>query len=786
MRSFSIVRMGLFVVLAALSACGGGGGGSGSSSSGSGGGTPPPVRTLFVSTQPSGAVTSVALATQPVIHVRSNGVTDAADNTTVVTVTIVSGTGAAGAALTGTTTATAVAGVATFTNLGINTAGTGYQLRFTAASVTEATSTTFAITAPVVRTLAVSTQPQGAAPGATLATQPVVQVRNNGVLDATDNTTVVTASIAAGTGAAGATLSGTTTATAVAGVATFTNLSINTAGTNYQLRFTATNVTEASSGTFSIVTAGATIPPSTPPASNVSFAIDSTQDVRAISRFIYGMNGWDPRVRPFNLTLSRSGGNRRTSYNWETNDSNAGSDYFHQNDTFLGGGNTPNGAVGPGLELARNAGAGMLVTMPLIGHVSADHNGGGDVAQTPNYLAVRFHQSPARKNAPFTLTPDTTDRFVYQDEYINFLDQTYPGAFAATSNPIMINLDNEPDLWQHTHARLRGDGTVGSNAGVNATYAEMIQRTVEYAGAAKAVNPAAQIFGPVNYGWQGMIRFQDAADHGNRDFLNFYLQQMAAAEVTAGRRLVDVLDVHWYPEARGACSTNPMDGCRISDGGAGANEAAVVAARVAAPRSLWDSTYTESSWITQYSTLGPINLLPRLKSKITTHYPGTRLGITEYNYGGPMHISGAIAQADVLGIFGREGLYAATLWRLDSNNDFIYGGFDAYRNYNGSNGSFGNTSIRATNSDAVNTSVYASVDSGNAARMVIVAINKNATAQTAGIAVTHTTQFHTAQVYQVTSANSVPQRQTDINLTLTNAFQYSMPANSVTTLVLLP
>ena len=58
----------------------------------------------------------------------------------------------------------------------------------------------------------------------------------------------------------------------------------------------------------------------------MNFAIDSTQDVRAISRFIYGMNGWDPASRPANLTLSRSGGNRMTAYNWETNASNAGAD----------------------------------------------------------------------------------------------------------------------------------------------------------------------------------------------------------------------------------------------------------------------------------------------------------------------------------------------------------------------------------------------------------------------------------------------------------------------------
>jgi hypothetical protein len=628
-----------------------------------------------------------------------------------------------------------------------------------------------------VRSLFVATQPFSGAPPA----QPVIHVRSNGVLDTTDNTTVVTASILAGTGNPAATLTGTTTATAVGGVATFTNLGIGVAGNNYQLRFTATGVTEATSTAFSvIVLGGGVITPSTPPASQVNIAIDSTQDVHAISRFIYGMNGWSAVGRPANLTLSRSGGNRMTAYNWETNASNAGSDYFNENDSFLGGGNTPNGAVAPSIVAARNAGAGIVVTMPTIGHVSADKSSADkeDVNVTPDYINVRFHQSKPRKGAAFTLTPDTTDHFVYQDEYINFLNVTYPDAFASTTNPIMIDLDNEVDLWAFTHARLRGDATspVASQAGNKITYAEVVQLSVDYASAAKDVNPAVQIFGPVNYGWGGYTDLQGAPDAGGRDFLNFYLQSMAAAGTTAGHRLLDALDVHWYPEAQGG-------GVRITNND---NSAAVVAARNQAPRSLWDPAYIETSWITQCCSGGAIRLLPRLKDKITANYPGTKLAITEYNYGGANHISGAIAQADVLGVFGREGLYAATLWPLESNNNFIYGGFEAFRNYDGANGSFGDTSIRATNSDIVNASVYASVDAANAARMVIVAINKSDSAQTAGIAVTHTTQFHTARVYTVTSAGSVPVHGADIPITLTNAFQYSMPANSVTTLVLLP
>ena len=775
MRPMNILRAVTLALVAMLVSCGGGGG------SGGGNNPPPVTKTLFVATQPGGDLAGSLLAIQPVVQVRANGVADTGDNSTVVTVSILTGTGAAGAQLAGTTTATAVAGVATFTNLAINLAGTNYQLRFTASGVTEASSAAFAVTAPIVHSLAVATQPAGAAPATAFGTQPVVNVRQDLATDTLDNTTVVTASILAGTGTAGAVLGGTTTATAVAGVATFSNLSINLAGTNYQLRFTATGKLDATSASFAVVASGAVIPPSVPPASDVSFAVDSTQDMRAISRFIYGVNGWDA-VRPKNLTLSRSGGNRMTAYNWENNASNAGSDYFNENDAFLGGGNTPNGAVAPSILAARNAGAGIVVTMPTIGHVSADKTSADkeDVNVTPNYINVRFHQSLPRKGAAFSLTPDPNDNFVYQDEYINFLDKTYVGAFASTTSPIMIDLDNEVDLWAYTHARLRGDATspVGSQAGNKITYAEVVQLSVDYGGAAKDVNPAVQIFGPVNYGWNGYVSLQDAPDAGGRDFLSFYLAQMSTAGATAGHRLLDALDVHWYPEATGG-------GVRITNND---NSAAVVAARIAAPRSLWDSTYRETSWIQSSLGNNGINLLPRLKDKIATNYPGTKLAITEYNYGGANDVSGAIAQADVLGIFGREGVYAATMWPLESNNNFIFGGFEAYRNYNGTNGSFGNTSIRATNSDAVTSSVYASVDAGNAARMVIVAINKSGTAKTAGIAVTHTTQFHSAQVYTVTSASPLgaPVAGTPINITLTNAFQYSMPANSVTTLVLVP
>lgn len=107
-----------------------------------------------------------------------------------------------------------------------------------------------------------------------------------------------------------------------------------------------------------------------------------------------------------------------------------------------------------------------------------------------------------------------------------------------------------------------------------------------------------------------------------RDFIEWYLDRAKAAEASAGKRLVDYLDLHWYPEAQGG-------GQRVIDEN---NSDAVVAAREQAPRSLWDQDYKESSWIVK-DALGDkaITLVPRLRAKIADHYPGTKLSFTEWN-----------------------------------------------------------------------------------------------------------------------------------------------------------
>ena len=135
-------------------------------------------------------------------------------------------------------------------------------------------------------------------------------------------------------------------------------------------------------------------------------------------------------------------------------------------------------------------------------------------------------------------------------------------------------------------------------------------------------------------------------------------------------------------------------------------------------KALPEELSAKKSWITENYLNGPIYLIPRLKAQIDAHYPGTKLAFTEYSWGGGDHISGGIAQADVLGIFGREDVFAATIWHLGGEKHlFVHGAVEMYRNYDGKGGAFGDTSIQAVNSDHSKASVYAAVDAGNPNRM---------------------------------------------------------------------
>jgi hypothetical protein len=166
-------------------------------------------------------------------------------------VAIAIGTNQAGGTVSGVTTVAAVAGVATFSSLSINVAGSGYTLSATAPGLTAAGSAAFDIIPSAASHLVFTAQPSNATAGAPIAAM-VVTARDafgNAVPSFADG---VTAAITAGSGAIGATLAGTTTVVAVDGVASFSDLSIDKSGTGYTLTATSTGIAGVLSGFFAI------------------------------------------------------------------------------------------------------------------------------------------------------------------------------------------------------------------------------------------------------------------------------------------------------------------------------------------------------------------------------------------------------------------------------------------------------------------------------------------------------------------------------------------------------
>ncbi|WP_437623099.1 glycoside hydrolase family 44 protein [Sorangium sp. So ce1151] len=553
-----------------------------------------------------------------------------------------------------------------------------------------------------------------------------------------------------GAGASGGGISGT-------GTSTGTGTGTGTGGTG-----TGTGTGTGGGPTASIVE------PGDPGPGDVTFTVRADRNVRPISPLIYGAN-WvsDLDGEQRGTTVVRMGGNRLTAYNWENNASNAGSDYMYQNDAYLVG-DSPNGDV-PGeavrvlAEEALAHGAAFLATVPICGYVAADKDGGGDVNQTTNYLETRFHPTIARKGAPFSSSPDLDDNAVYQDEFVAWMKQAFPDAFQGDVAQVLFSLDNEPDLWNHTHERIHPDPV---------TYAELVDKNIEFASAIKDAAPNALVTGFASYGYSGYVSLQDAPD-ADGNFLEYYLDAMQAAEESEGRRLVDVLDLHWYTEIY-------ANGERITGYDSSPES---VEARVQAPRSLWDPTFVEDSWIANDVLQGPIALIPWLQGLIDAHYPGTALGFTEYNYGGGDHISGAIAQADALGIFGREGVFLATIWDPGAEVGMLRAGVRAFTSYDGQGARFGDTSIHAETSDVAKATVYASVDEADPSRMVLVAINKTAAPLTAAVTLAAHGSYTAVDVWQLTSAKADLVAADPVTPSATNAFTYAMPAHSVSVLV---
>jgi hypothetical protein len=449
------------------------------------------------------------------------------------------------------------------------------------------------------------------------------------------------------------------------------------------------------------------------PEQTATAQVDCSAAGHRVSPLIFGIgyyplsdakDGYVWEMRP---AARRWGGNHTSRYNWRLGNAwNTGADWFFRNVNYTG---DPAFSWRDFLRAERRHGVGTALVMPMLGWVSKDTSsvafpvsvfgpqhavdpykgeagdglseGGRELVTSPERTSVRS-------------TPADVEEWVRE---IRKLDKELGGRSVQ-----LYLLDNEPELWNSTHRDVHPEPV---------SYDELLERTIAYASAIRRADPGATIGGPSAWGWPayfysavdvkaGFFVKPDRRAHGDVPLLSWYLRELNAFEKRTGVRLLDVLDVHYYPQELARDSWDEETQGR----------------RLRATRSLWDKSYKDESWIADV-----VQLLPRLSRLVAENYPGLRLSIGEYNFGAEGHASGALALAEVLGRFAEAPeLFAAFYWTYPPKDSPAYQAFRAYRNYDGHGGRFLDVALPAQ--AAAPMSLFASRDEG---KKVLVAVALN-------------------------------------------------------------
>lgn len=486
----------------------------------------------------------------------------------------------------------------------------------------------------------------------------------------------------------------------------------------------------------------------------IVFQVDAGKDVHPISPLIYGISDADPEyLEALRPSLASWGGNPSTRYNWELGNAwNAGRDFFFRNGNY---GVTSGSASDGFIENALSVGAEVRLTLPTLGWVAKNDDintcsfpmANGECGDALGYSCEGPHleADPNRANVP------TDTRFVA--DWLRHLIQE------KGFDLRLLAMDNEPELWGYTHYDVHPTCT---------TYEEILDKFLDYATVVRELAPDAEITGPVTsswyYYWNSAAGAQDKAAHDNQDFLPWFLDRVREHDEEKNVRTLDVLDIHYYP---------PGVYNEVVDD-------ATSALRLRSTRALWDPNYIVESDIAE-----PMYLIPIMKEVIDRHYPGTKLGISEWNWGAEATMNGALAIADVLGIFGREDLYFASYWVAPPLGSPGFNAFKMFTNYDGRGARFGDTSVWARSSDLDLVSGYSALD-GETGNMHLMLINKQpASEASVNINLSNFEPQSRAMLYRY-DENSPEEIARKAVAGISPAFELMLPPYSITLLVLEP
>jgi len=482
-----------------------------------------------------------------------------------------------------------------------------------------------------------------------------------------------------------------------------------------------------------------------PGGTTVAVSVHDTTNVHAFSPLIFGVAyGDSTRNAQMGYTVDRWGGNSTTRYNWQVDVHSTASDYFWENIPDCTApsctGTPPAGnSADAFISAALSGGAQPLMTIPTIGWTPR-----ADSPRNHPYLAS-FAVSKYGAQVPFPYQSDAVDPYdtnagsgecnpssnsspncvLYDAQnglyhLINndphdtstAVDQNFGKSWvahmqaahgtAANGGVKLFTLDNEVMLWNSTHRDLHPNGP---------TYDEIWGKGLAYATAIKQQEPDALVTGPVTWGYCDLFTSADDAargncfegtdrtNHGGLPFIAWYLQQVCANPLAGGKHPVDYVDLHYYPQGTNVALNND-------------DSTATAARRLKSVRELYDATWVSDSWIggtgdNDANHYNKPNLIPRVKAWINQYCPGTKLAITEYNWGNDNTGSGAVAQAEVLAVFAREGVDMATRWVAPDPNTKAERGFSIFLNYDGAGGKVQGDSVAATSANVDQIGAYA-------------------------------------------------------------------------------
>ena len=479
-----------------------------------------------------------------------------------------------------------------------------------------------------------------------------------------------------------------------------------------------------------------------------------------ISPYIYGTNyASSEMLEDTRFTSNRWGGNATSKYNYTRDLSNSGSDWY-----FLNGFSKPEGTPEQEKGYYRfikdtlDAGADVNFTIPMLPWIAKPHpDKEGRYCSFPLELFPKQEKSGSEgcgngklPNGDLIWDFDPNYALIKNSPEIQKgLVENIKKAFGGAANKGVkfFTLDNEPGLWMFTHRDAAPKGVSAE---------ELAELSEKYALMIKSVDPAAKVMGFAAWGVKALAgstsdytppgpegykrfdkfkpeeeqqRWSERKKHGGKTQLEYLLQRFRQMEQKHGKRLIDIVDIHWYPELYGTDAKGQKH--RLSNDQP--FDHVIAKKQMEAVREWTDPTFVpDEKSIDSWTYLPNLRkdlwdpyhpVLPALTKIVNENYPGTKLAINEYHTGGNDHYHGAIVRAAVYGAFMQEDLYMAENWSQVDSRKFLYYVQQLFGNYDGKGARVSGRFVRST-STSPELASFVAKDGG---RWQTVLVNKSLT-----------------------------------------------------------